>query len=81
MQQRTMSVPALSRLIETVAKSVKHVMAMSTILAMEILQARCDAVLARSKILLDNSNQELRKAPIHSKPYLITKLRKCQGQI
>ena len=41
-----MSILALSRQIETVAKSIKHVTAMSMILAMEILQARRDAVLA-----------------------------------
>ena len=80
MQQQTMSVPALSRLIETVAKSIKHVTAMSTILATEILSRR-DAVLAMSKILLDNSNHELLNTPTNSKPYLVTKLRKCQGQI
>ena len=48
MQQQTMSVPSLSRLIETVAKSIKHVTAMSTILATEILQTIRDAVLATS---------------------------------
>ena len=44
MQQQIISVPALSRLIETVAKSIKHMMAL-TILATDILQARRDAVL------------------------------------
>ena len=48
-----MSMPALLRLLETVAKSIKHAMAMSTILATEIFQARHDAVLATSKLLLD----------------------------
>ena len=72
-----MSIPALLRLIEMVAKSVT---AMSTILATEILQARRDAVLATSKILLDNSNHELQNAPINSKPYLITKLGKFEVQ-
>ena len=48
MQQQTMSVQALSRLLEAVAKSIKHATAMSTILAMEIFQARRDAVLATS---------------------------------
>ena len=67
MQQQTMSVPALSRLLEAVAKSIKHATAMSTILATEIFQARRDAVLATSKILLDSSNHELRNAPINSK--------------
>ena len=37
-----MSVNALSRLFEAVAKSVKHATAMSTILAIELFQARCD---------------------------------------
>ena len=59
-----MSMPALSRLIEAVVKSIKHATAMSTILATEIIQARRDAMLATSKILLDNSNHELRNAPI-----------------
>ena len=46
--KQTMSVPALSRLIETVAKSIKHATAMSRILATEIFQARRDVVLAMS---------------------------------
>ena len=66
MQQQTMSAPALSRLLEVIAKSIKHATAMSTILATEIFQARRDAVLATSKILLDNSNHELQNAPINS---------------
>ena len=45
MQQQTISVSAPSRLIETVAKSIKHVTAMSTILATEILEGRRDAML------------------------------------
>ena len=40
MQQQTMSVQALSRLLEAVAKSIRHATAMSMILATEILQAR-----------------------------------------
>ena len=54
--------------------------ARSTILATEILQARRDAVMATFKILLDISNQELRNVPINSKLYFITKFRSCQGQ-
>ena len=52
MQQQTMSVQALSRLLEAVAKSIKHAAAMSTILATEVFQARHDAVLATSKGVL-----------------------------
>ena len=81
MQQQTMSAPALSRLLETVTKSIKHATAMSTILATEIFQARRDAVLAMSKILLDNSNHELQNTPINSKPYLVTGLRKLPRAI
>ena len=66
-QQQTTSVQALSRLLEAVAKSIKHATAMSTILATEIFQARRDAVLTTSKILLENSNFKLRNAPINSK--------------
>ena len=62
-----MSVAALSRLLEAVAKSIKHVTTMSTLLTTEILQARRDAALASSKLLLDNSSFELRNAPINSK--------------
>ena len=51
-----MSGPALSRLLEAVAKSIKHTTAMSTILVTEIFQARRDAVLAMSKLLLENSS-------------------------
>ena len=56
-----------ARLLEAVAKSIKHATAMSTILAMELFQARRDLALANSKLLLDNSSYELRNAPINSK--------------
>ena len=62
-----MSVAALSRLLEAVAKSIKHATAMSTTLTTEICQARHDAALTSSKLLLDNSSYELRNAPINSK--------------
>ena len=39
---------------------------MSTILATELYQARRDAALATSKLLLGNSSHELRNAPINS---------------
>ena len=48
MQQQTMSMPALSRLLEALAKSIKHATFMSSILATEIFQVRRDAVLATS---------------------------------
>ena len=75
MQQQTMSVPALLRLLEAIAKSIKHAMAMSTILAKEIFQARHDGVLATSKILLDSFNHELRNAPINSKTLFGNKIK------
>ena len=46
---------------------LNHATAMSTILSTEIFQARRDSALASSKLLLDNSSYELRKAPISSK--------------
>ena len=73
--EQTMSVPALSRLLDGVAKSIKHAMAMSTSLAKEIFQARGDAILATSKILMDNSNHELRNASINSTTLFGNKIR------
>ena len=67
LQQESMSVAALYRLLEAVAKSIKHATAMSTLLTTELFQARRDAALASSKLLLDNSTYELRNAPINSK--------------
>ena len=67
LQQESMSVAALSRLLEALAKSIKHATAMSTLLTTELFQARRDAALASSKLLLDNSTYELRNAPINSK--------------
>ena len=66
------------RLLEAVAKSIKHATAMSTILATEIFQARRDAVLATSKLLLDNSNHELRNAPINSKTLFGNKIKEVE---
>ena len=70
-----MSVPALSRLLEAIAKSIKHAAAMSTILAMEIFQARRDASLATSKLLMENSSYELYNAPISSKTLFANKIK------
>ena len=67
LQQELMSVAAFSRLLEAVAKSIKHATAMSTIFATEMFEARRDAALAISKLLLVNSSYELRNAPINSK--------------
>ena len=61
------SVTALSRLLEAVTKSTRHAIAMPTILTTEIFQAKRDAALASSKLLLDNSSYELRNVPINSK--------------
>ena len=69
------SIPAFSRLLEALAKSLKHATAMSTILATEIFQARGDAVLATSKILLDNTNHELRNSPKNSKTLFGNKIK------
>ena len=67
---------ALSRLLEAVAKSIKHACtAMSTILATELFQARRDTALASSKLLLENSCYELRIAPIKAKPLFDNKIK------
>ena len=58
-----MSVAALSRLLEAVAMAIKNATAMSTILATELFQARRNAALVTSKLLLENSFHELRSAP------------------
>ena len=81
LQQQTMSVQALSRLLEAVAKSIKHTTAMSMILAMKIFQARRDAALDTSKLLLENSSYELCNAPINSKTLFGNKIRKLPGAI
>ena len=69
LQEESMPVTALSRLLEAVAKSIKHTTAMSTILTTEIFQVRRDAALASSKLLMDNSAYELRNAPINSNSF------------
>ena len=62
-----MSVTAVSRLLEVVAKSIRHSTVMSTILATDLFQARLDIAIATSKLLLENSGYELRNAPINAK--------------
>ena len=75
LQQESMSVSVLSRLLEAVAKSIKHTTAISTILATELFQARRDAAIATSKLLLDNSSHELRNAPIISRQLFGNKIK------
>ena len=73
-----MSVTTLSRLLEAVAKSIKHATSLSTILTTGIFQARRDTALASSKLLLYSSTYELRNALINSKIilYLMIELKK-----
>ena len=75
LQQESMSVNALSRLLEAVAESVKHATAMSTILAIELFQARRDTAIASSKVLLDHSSHELRNAPLNSQQLFDNKVK------
>ena len=65
LQQESVLVIALFRLLEAVAKSVMHATAMSTILAIELFQVRRDAAISSSKIFLDHSSHALRNAPIY----------------
>ena len=70
-----MSVLALSRLLEAVAKSIRHSVAMSTILATGLFQARPNASTTTSKLLLENSSYELQNAPINSKSLFRNKIK------
>ena len=63
---KSLSGAALSRLLETVAQSIRHSVAVSTILATELFQAIRDAAIATSKLLVENSDYELWNAPINS---------------
>ena len=76
LQQEPMSFSALSRLLEAVAKSIKHATAMSTILAIELFQAQRDAAIASSKILLDYSSHALRNVPINSQLLFHNKIKR-----
>ena len=63
------------RLLEAVAKCIKHATAMSTILGTESFQARCDAAIATSKLLQENSSHELRNASINAKSLFDNKIK------
>ena len=78
LQQESMSVSALSRLLEAVAKSVKHATAMSTILARELFQARHDTAMAILKLLSDYSSHELRNTPINSRLMFDNKIKEVE---
>ena len=62
-QQESMPVNALFRLLEAVAKSIKHATDLWTIMAIELLRAQGHAAIASSKILLDHSSHALRNDP------------------
>ena len=65
----------VNTLFEAVAKSIKHATAMSTILAIELFQARREAAIASSKFLMDHSSHELRNAPINSQQLFDNKVK------
>ena len=46
--------------------SLSNATAVSTILAIELFQARCDAAIASCKLLMDHSSHALRNAPVNS---------------
>ena len=48
---------------------------MSSVLAIELFQARRDAAIASSKVLLDNSSHELRNAPINPQQLFDNKIK------
>ena len=66
---------SVSALLEAVAKSIKHATVMSTILATELFQARREAAIATSKLLLENSSYELRNAVINAKSLFDNKIK------
>ena len=76
-----MSVIALSRILEAVAKSVRYATAMSTILSIELFQAQRDAAIASSKILSSHSSHAQRNAPINSQLLFDNKIKKWQNLI
>ena len=75
LQQESMSVAALSGLLEAIVKFIRHSVAMSTILVTELFQARRDAAIATSKLLLENSGYELRNAPINARSLFGNKIK------
>ena len=56
MQQKTMSMPALLRLLEAIAVHKTRYGYVYDLTYSQIFQVRRDAVLATSKLLLENSN-------------------------
>ena len=84
-QQESMSVTALSRLLEAVTKAIRHATAVSAILARELFQARRDAAIATSKLLLENSCYKLKNAPVNAKSLFDNKIKEvakanCEAQ-
>ena len=75
LQQESMSVNVLFRLLEAVTKSIKPATAMPTILAIELFQTKRDAAIATFKLLFDNSSHELRNAAIDSRKLFDNKIK------
>ena len=61
--------------MEAVAKSIRHLKAMSTIPATELFQARRNEAITTSKLLLENSTYELRNVPINAKSLFDNKIK------
>ena len=78
-QQESMSVTALSRLLEAVTKSIRHLTAMSTILATELFQARRDAATTTSNWKIPVKNWGMLQSMLNL--CLITKSKKLLNLI
>ena len=63
LQQETLNPNMLSRLLESLAMSIKHSVSLASCLTIELQQARRDAAIHSSKILTDEAKTELRGTP------------------
>ena len=75
LHQESMSVNALSRILEAVAKSIKACYSHVYYIGHRIISDRHNAAITSPKILMDHSSQELRNALINSQQLFDSKVK------
>ena len=78
LQSDNLDAPMLKRLLSSIVTCLKHSSSMSVVLAVELLQARREAAIDKSKILTETKKSKLRSVPISAESLFGGKIAELQ---
>ena len=78
LESDNLDAPMLKRLLSSIVTCLKHSSSMSVVLAVELLQARREAAIDKSKILTETTKSKLRSVPISAESLFGGKIAELQ---